>query len=257
MRTLAQVVFLTPKPPYLPPMPAHRPYIGALIGTNAICIIFHLFTSPPTAGELTRGYLHGGLILDFIGQKATNSKVQLVLMDLLIMALQCFMLAVEIERLRLKNILSQAVAPSSEPQAAQVTEQDHDAEERGVIGNNIDESGDIEMQSMQPSRNTLDEEREQLLAEPQGIEDTMDNRHPLDTFFSGQAIVGEFHVLHTLQTQWDQYSDAIDRAAARTAATSISSAVPSPAVGRAMRTAQRNARLPAPLRRFMESRRQG
>jgi len=256
MRTLAQVVFLTPKPPYLPPVPAQRPYIGAFVGTNTICILFHLFTSLPQAGEITRGYLHGGLILDFIGQKASDSRLRLVLMDLLIMGLQCFMLAVEIERLRLKDILSQANNSNSDDQTrtTQTNQQDHDAEERGVMGDSIDESGDIEMQSMRHPRGVEDDEDDehnQLLAEPRETEDVVDNnRHALDVFFSGQAIVGDFHVLHTLRMQWNEYNNMIDRRAAALASSSSN-----PAPGRAATTVQRNARLPAPLRRFMERRR--
>lgn len=169
------------------------------------------------------------------------------------MALQCLMLAVEIERLRLKDILSQPNTSSnnSESRATHTNQQDLDAEERGVMGDSVDESGDIEMQSLRPPRDTEEEERDQLLAEPREIEDVDDTRHALDIYFSGQTIVGDFHILHTLRTQWNDYQNAVDRSAATTAS---SSAIPTP--GTAMRTAQRNARLPTPLRRFMESRRQ-
>ena len=168
------------------------------------------------------------------------------------MALQCFMLAVEIERLRLKDILSQVNNANHEnvSRGTQTNQQDHDAEERGVMGDSIDVSGDIEMQSMRPPRDVEDDEHNQLLAEPRETEDVDNNQHALDVFFSGQAVVGDFHVLHTLRMQWHEYNNVIDRRAATAASSSAN-----PAPGRAMRTVQRNARLPASLRRFIERRR--
>jgi hypothetical protein len=71
-------------------------------------------------------------------------------------------------------------------------------------------SEDIEMQEMPSERG--DSEREQLLSQNTGgaREDPIGG--PLDLFYSGNAIVGEFHVIHTLRTQWEDYDSATSTA---------------------------------------------
>lgn len=60
--------YLTPKPMGLPMVPQKRSDIIALFGSGGFCFLWHVIASAPSAGELTNGYLHGGLIIDFIGQ---------------------------------------------------------------------------------------------------------------------------------------------------------------------------------------------
>jgi hypothetical protein len=207
-------MFLTPKPKLVPPTAKHRPYLGALIGGNAICTLLHIFTHQSEAGELTRGYLHGGIIIDFRGQKGPSSKLHLVVMDLLVTALQCFMLAVHVEETRLKGVLA---APESSvlPTTASNLSQDHDAEERGVTRDAGTNSEDIELQELPQSRRQdearaplNDDERAQLLSNANGRADEEALDGPLDLYYSGNVIVGEFHVLHTLRSQWEDYDSA-------------------------------------------------
>lgn len=40
-----------------------------LFGSFTLGFLSHLLFSVPHAGEPTQGYLHGGLLLDFIGQR--------------------------------------------------------------------------------------------------------------------------------------------------------------------------------------------
>jgi hypothetical protein len=217
VRVLFQLMFLTPKPKFVPPTPKHRPYIGAIMGGNITCILLHLFTRRPEAGELTRGYLHGGIIIDFIGQKGPTPKFQLVGMDLLITALQCFMLAVHVEETRLKEILNAPESSFTLPArtSTPVTAQDHDAEERGVTRNAGTSSEDIELQELRRSGTENESlgmlnsrERDQLSSEAtdRGADDT--SHGPLDLYYSGNVIVGDFHVLHTLRSQWEDYDSA-------------------------------------------------
>lgn len=218
LRVLFQVMFLTPKPKFVPPTVKHRPYIGALIGGNVICTLLHIFTHRPEAGELMRGYLHGGIIIDFIGQKGPTSKIQLVVMDVLVTALQCFMLAVHVEETRLKEILS-APEPPLAPTTTASRSQDHDSEERGVRRDAGTGSEDIELEDLRPTRAENEErllhnenERDQLLPE---VADQLDEGGldgPLDVYYSGNVIVGEFHVLHTLRSQWEDYDSATNTA---------------------------------------------
>ncbi|KAL2065083.1 hypothetical protein VTL71DRAFT_4223 [Oculimacula yallundae] len=230
LRAINQMMFLSPKPRFIPPTPIHRPYIGAIFAPNLICILLHLFTARPSASESMRGYLHGGVIIDLIGQKGPTSKFHLVVLDVLVLSLQCFMLAVHVERERLSAVTE--ALNSSIPTAATallareevVAAQSLDAEERGVLGEPIVTSeGDIEMQNMIPqndggessSRNEVDEERDQdrerLLAEPYATQDD-DEDSTLDVLWSGTAIVADFHVLHNLRRQWLDYGNATESA---------------------------------------------
>ena len=80
----------------------------------------------------------------------------------------------------------------------------------------VSSNGDIELRPMistTESRNDngaaeQNEERERLLAEPPPRQDTEDDDTPLDAFWSGTAIVADFHVMHTLRKQWDDYGNA-------------------------------------------------
>src|SRR3954469_4316676 len=85
LRAVNQMMFLSPKPQFIPTAPIHRPYIGAIFAPNIICILLHILTARSEAGEAMRGYLHGGVIIDLIGQKGPTSKFHLVVLDLLVL----------------------------------------------------------------------------------------------------------------------------------------------------------------------------
>ncbi len=179
-----------------------------------------------------RGYLHGGVIIDLIGQKGPTSKFHLLLLDLLVLGLQCFMLAVHVEKERLSAVLSAFTAPSATaatastdvPREEVVATQSLDTDERGEIREGIVTiDGDTELQSMisqhdGPTSSRIEEadeegtgERERLLAEtppPREIDDDS----TLDILWSGSAIVAEFHVLHNLRRQWADYGSATESA---------------------------------------------
>lgn len=230
LRVLNQMLFLTPKPNFIPPAPQHRPYIGAIFGPNIICILLHIFTARSQAGEAMRGYLHGGVIIDLIGQKGPTSKIHLVLLDLLILGLQCFMLAVHVERERLTKATAAlssgtTVPPNDQPRAEVVTAQDHDAEERGIMRDGDTNDEGIELQSLPPRNEEATtsatteadaeriEERERLLAEPPPrTEEEDDDDTGLDIFWSGTAVLADFHIIQNLRRQWQDYGNATESA---------------------------------------------
>jgi hypothetical protein len=142
-----------------------------------------------------------------------------MILDILVLTLQCFMLAVHVERERLAAVLAALVSPTpaaDQPRVEVASAQDHDAEERGFMREGVSSNGDIELQPMTStteSRNDNgaaehNEERERLLAEPPPRQDTEDDDTSLDAFWSGTAIVADFHVMHTLRKQWDDYGNA-------------------------------------------------
>lgn len=204
IRAFAQFVFLTPKPPLFPTHPADRPFIGSILASNLICIVLHALWAPPSAGEATRGYLHGGLVMDFIGQKASTSRLYLLLLDVLVVVLQLVQMSVHITRQRLKEGGAATTTTSGQQPAAPASRQDLDSEERGVRRS---EEG-IEMQNLDPTgaahspTNNEDDdrtERDTLLST------TTLRPHSdaaiLDTFNSGQIVLGDFDIAKTIREQ--------------------------------------------------------
>lgn len=180
MRSFVQYMYLTPKPEdFLRLMPAPRPQIYAIFASNIACILLHLLFALPQANETMRGYLHGAVIIDLIGQKAPTSRFGLILLDCLVLLLQCVMCAVLVEKDRLKKLeitlrrISAGGFPKSTisnnngasiPTAAvnvmagaYTTRQDLDSEERGVLRDDVlggNETNNIEMRPLMNGRTT-------------------------------------------------------------------------------------------------------
>lgn len=213
-------MFLSPKPPILPDHPTDRPIIVGLGATNLLCILAHIWFAPPSAGEATRGYLHGGVAMDFIGQKGPSSKLHLFLLDLLVVILQLVHLAAVSLRKRLRE---SSVAGVASTNTTQTTAQDLDSEERGV--RRSDEQQDIEMQTLNSSGSVVtsstdtpgpnnpttatDEaaDRESLLASTAPRTDA----HVFDAFNSGQIVLADLDLWKTLKDQiqlWKNYEPA-------------------------------------------------
>lgn len=237
MRSLVQYMYLTPKPEdFLKLMPAPRPQIYTVFGSNILCMLLHLLLALPEASETMRGYLHGGVIIDFVGQKAPTSRLGLLLLDCLVLILQCVMCAVWLEKDRLKKIevTLRSVAAGGvpkrnanttmTPQVAGGTAgdpastQDLDAEERGVLRDDPlgeDDTRDIEMQPLvtaRPPPQTTAESSStgQLEARYQRIlrslggsgsqEQGADRPSLLDVLMSGNGLLANFHVVNSVRT---------------------------------------------------------
>ena len=67
LRAIVQLIFFTPKASPFDPTRNH-PYIGAIFASNLFCMVSHKLVAQPDVGEEMRGYMHGGLFIDFIGQ---------------------------------------------------------------------------------------------------------------------------------------------------------------------------------------------
>lgn len=228
-------------------MPAHRPHAFAIFVPNILCMFFHLVFSLPQAGEVTRGYLHGGVIIDFVGQKAPTSKLGLLLLDLVILAVQCLMLAVHQEREGLRKMVMpgrQAAVVTAAPSASAATAQDHDAEERGVLRDEprvtTGETDEIELRPLSGNGTGAEGIRTgtstRLVA---GSSLRQADADLLGFLRSGNAVLADFHVVHTIRTVGNDY----ERAAAHLTQTIGYTAT------LAARAAERRARLEAQTRR--------
>ena len=100
LRALPHWFLFTPKPDILPPNPTsvHGPYIGAVFSSNFFCILLHVLIAPPAAGEASRGYLHGGILIDFVGQASPVGRWKLLALDLLCLVLQLVMMCCTLEK---------------------------------------------------------------------------------------------------------------------------------------------------------------
>lgn len=198
-----QLLYLTPKPPLVPTPPnlKDRPYIGAIFGTNIMCFLLHLWLSRPSAGEATRGYLHGGLLIDFIGQKGPTSKTHLLLLDVAIAVLQMIMLAAVTEEKNMESkkkvrnrrrsarndTLEAPTNAAAEPDAAtpETSTQDHDAEERGL------------RRSAESSP----------LLRIRDLDSPAASTELLDRLTSGQALTTKFYVFDVVRDEWRAYGE--------------------------------------------------
>lgn len=224
-------MYLTPKPEeFTKLMPPPRPQVYFVFAINIICMLLHLGFAPPEASETMRGYLHGGVIIDFIGQKAP-SRISLFLLDCLILVLQCAMCAVwlEMDGLKkmestLKSVSAGGVPKSAVPPPAAAVDvltgavtltQDLDSEERGVMRDyplGADGPDDIELQTsvreQQPSAGDegggrIQEARYQRIVRTAGGSDSTDGPgRPslLDILMSGNGLLANLHVPHALRT---------------------------------------------------------
>ncbi|OJJ99395.1 hypothetical protein ASPACDRAFT_79290 [Aspergillus aculeatus ATCC 16872] len=237
VRAIVQLIFFTPKAPPFDPT-RNQPFVGAIFLSNLFCMLCHTLFAAPEAGEETRGYIHGGLFIDFIGQKAPVPLARLLSMDVLVLLLDLVMLGLVVERVktveaqqqqqlintatgqgsRSNNILSAIINGMGRQ------DQDHDSEERGVLrGAATVPTTDDQTQvpaSRQPSReeraedhdhdhNTMIDERTELLADPAetGLNlgrstAAAKDSHPLDRFASGQAVIMDVGLVDVVREQW-------------------------------------------------------
>ncbi len=211
-RAFVQFMFLTLKQPPFPEQPGNRPVIAPLITSNLICLLVHFFSSAPEAGEATRGYLHGGLAMDFIGQKGPTSKVHLIILDMLVVALQLTHMAAMMARKRSRDAASIPTPPAvgSTPQPvssappASVQQQDIESEERGV--HRADLGTDIEMQTLNASGSAA--------PEPSATSDTLaattaprSDAHIFDAFNSGQIVLADLEIWKHIKEKWHMVKD--------------------------------------------------
>ncbi|KAL8690330.1 MAG: hypothetical protein Q9218_004205 [Villophora microphyllina] len=200
-RSVNHWFYFTPKPPLMnAALSLSGPQIIMIFGINLLSLFLHTIYSPPTAGEATREYLHGGLLIDFVGQKSPVSRVRLVACDLVVLALQLVILSVTCKRRRL-NDGNNAAADGSLVREAET--QDHDFEERGI--RRSEDADEIELQFLRPlsggrTGGEEDGERDELM----GTSQSAVNEHPGDVFYSGQYIVADINIFDTIKGQWRQ-----------------------------------------------------
>ncbi|KAK1846813.1 DUF1746-domain-containing protein [Colletotrichum chrysophilum] len=216
VRVYGQHHWLTPKPHDYPlTMEAPRSQVISVFVPNLICILLHIFSALPTAGEAARGYLHGGVIVDFIGQKPPTSKLAFLALDLIILAVQCLMLAVHSEREKLRPLVQPFWPQVLGGQNTATSTQDHDAEERGVHRDapGLEEEGteSIELQPLRSNRDveaSNEGERSRDSSRSSRWVRSLNGNHLFDVLTSGNGVLGEFHISHTIRNATTDFRGA-------------------------------------------------
>ncbi|KKY18935.1 hypothetical protein UCRPC4_g04657 [Phaeomoniella chlamydospora] len=192
LRALLQVLILSPRVPssFQPPTvidPLNNPIIGVLFSTNVICILAHLISDGPQAGEVTQFYNHGGIFVDFVGEKTPVSRLRLLLLDGLVFIIQIVMMAVMMEKSKLSKLQDNTIIPSTSNTSTINADghQDLDAEERGMNADADD--------SLLPSSASSAENMNFT---------TSPHPHPLDSFMSGRHIIADINLSATIRRQW-------------------------------------------------------
>ncbi|KAI9879685.1 MAG: hypothetical protein M1830_007631 [Pleopsidium flavum] len=212
IRAFVEWVYFTPKPKMFPEPAKHRPYVEAIFGSNIICVLLHIFSAKPEAGEAMRGYLHGGILIDFVGQEGPISKTRLIFLDFLTLALQLLVFAAFLERqnMRIPITSSEATSTAAAAATAESTSegQDLDSEERGILRPDPNTFDDIELQPLTSSAGRTggdeDGERAELLSEPQPLDVQDSINRPLDAFYTGEHVITDLHILDSIRSQWWQ-----------------------------------------------------
>ena len=193
-------------------MPAHPSHVVSILLPNVICILCHIFMTLPIGTEASRGYLHGGILVDFVGQTPPQSRLFLLAMDACILVLQCLMLAVHSQREALRETVKPHRGFDFLPELRrQMRAQAHDAEARDRRREHEANTGapnDIEMGPMRgdgPS-NADGEERSWLLTNEPPPSAT--RKQLAEIYTSGNAVIGEFHLLQTMRLASTDYSAA-------------------------------------------------
>ncbi|KAK4227201.1 hypothetical protein QBC38DRAFT_478218 [Podospora fimiseda] len=201
-RVIPHYILLTPKEGLI--LPAQRVHVVIIFVPAIICILCHIFFALPEASEATRGYLHGGVLMDFIGQQPPRSRFTLIINDIMILFLQCLMLAVHQDRERLKQAVNpslRTLIPGTEAELGMaVPAQDHDAEEQGVLRDQtymVDNEG-IELQPLNGGNTAADEEERERTTGPYASVTT--SADMLDIMRSGNAILSNFHIPHSIRS---------------------------------------------------------
>ncbi|PYH79756.1 DUF1746-domain-containing protein [Aspergillus uvarum CBS 121591] len=234
LRAIVQLIFFTPKAPPFDPT-RNQPFVGAIFLSNLFCMLCHTLFAAPEAGEETRGYIHGGLFIDFIGQKAPVPLTRLLSMDVLVLLLDLVMLALVVERVKTVEAQQQGPIGTATSRSNILSAiinglgQDHDSEERGVLRGAATGTTDDQTEVLVSRRpameerpedhdhDTLIDERTELLADPAetglnlGRSTTAaKDSHPLDQFASGQAMIMNVGLVDVVREQW-RYTPATGR----------------------------------------------
>ena len=143
-------------------------------------------------------------MIDFVGQASPVGRWRLLSEDLLVWALQIIILGITLERRGLDKVEGSG-ADTQTREGLNEEGQDHDAEERGVLRRGDEDADGIEMRDLRPlpgGRTDRDADREQEGLLRADGDSGGRHKHPLDSFYTGNHVVADLHILDTIRAQW-------------------------------------------------------
>ncbi|KAF4122445.1 Fungal domain of unknown function (DUF1746) [Geosmithia morbida] len=213
IRAVSQAMYLSPKSesfPFL--MPASRMHVALVVLPNLWCMLIHLLAALPEGREYHRGYLHGGVIIDFIGQEPPVHRLYYILADVFLLVLQCLMLTIHTEREKLRLSLKTfrpLVASAALEAATSRTVDDLDAEERNIGSTQADDDDAEDGIELQPLRrrstssNGGGRDEEAAGTEPRrpssSSGEAVTRSRLSDILTSGNGVLGEYHIVRSLR----------------------------------------------------------
>ncbi|CZT19232.1 uncharacterized protein RCC_05078 [Ramularia collo-cygni] len=213
LRSAIQFIYLTPKNPLFPAPPSGTRVLGIVCLVGCLSVLFHVWRGVGS-GVDRRGYLHGGLVLDFIGQEDPGGCMGLVGLDLLVVGLQVLCCAVK--RVR-ERVLGEGASSSSSSSSVAGGErgggrrtrrvQGVEDEERGVRGSEerVREEG-VEMERLNLNSNSSGTEAAAVESEEEE-QDRIEllersDARIFDAFNSGQIVLADLQLGELFREEW-------------------------------------------------------
>ena len=201
LRALPQYLYLSDLPRGFPSPPQLRlhEYFLTVFLSCLVVVLLHVFSDAPSAGEAVRFYLHGGLLIDFVGERGPISKTRLVLMDGLVLVLQLVQMAVHGEQVRSKKFLQRTPTPEQDLSGSQ----DLGALERGEGRQLGDMEHTLDLLSLGVLGPEVNHESRAAVMEDAlhtpGRADAAFGDHVLDPSYTGQSIIVNVQVFALLR----------------------------------------------------------
>ncbi|KAK6533088.1 hypothetical protein TWF281_007247 [Arthrobotrys megalospora] len=186
IRAIVQINLFAQRPPNFPTpqRTQKRSAVVSIFGSTLICFLFHLFSEPASGSEATGGYLHGGMIIDFVGQEGPISRFRLIFLDLIILFLQLTMLTVKVSK---QNLLE-----SSGPNRI-IPAQDLDSEERGISASAQDDNSEFATSPIEGHSSSDGLQRRRPAAE--------------SNIYSGEVVIADLRIVETVRSQWNSQNN--------------------------------------------------
>ncbi|KAF2654645.1 DUF1746-domain-containing protein [Lophiostoma macrostomum CBS 122681] len=219
IRAIVHVSMLTPLPDLqlARQHDEHKPFLPLITCLFVVNFLLHTISRAPSAGEDTRGYLHGGLMIDFIGQQGPTSKWKLAGLDLCILLLQLVMVSVHVKKRDLKKKLAKIAGGGTSTREPAATEGESEAESPEAIdteqqpntttSDDRDQDADAEERGMLRRTDTLSDAGAEQDEEDALLPSSSESGHvdALDRLSSGQCVVGDFSLIDTLLEENERY----------------------------------------------------
>ncbi|KAK6330273.1 hypothetical protein TWF730_004768 [Orbilia blumenaviensis] len=208
LRAIVQINLFAQRPPNFPSpqRTQKRSAVVSIVASTLMCFLLHLFSEPPSGSEATGGYLHGGMIIDFVGQEGPISRLRLISIDFVILILQLTMLTVKVSK--------QELLDSSGPNRI-IPAQDLDSEERGVTAGIDDDNSDFAASPI-----------EGHIGGGRSSSDGLRRRPAADSnIYSGEVIIADLRIVDTVRSQWNSRNhNPINPSASATMAANLANA---------------------------------